>query len=943
MAILLTSMVRPAIAQKKDTIKVGTITGMLRDSAHNYIMQSTTLSLYKVAGNELVSYQLSNNLGKYILKEAPVGVPLRLIATHLGYMSNKKEFTISPKTKTIDLGTMNLTKIDKSLKEVIITADVAPMQMRGDTLEFNAAAFKLDTTAVVEDLLRKLPGVTVWADGVITVNGRKINQLLVDGKSFFGGDNKIALQNIPKNAVKKIQVYTNKDDPDPMNPKTDMNIVLKKGKQDGFFGKFGIGAGTNKLYAADGMITYFSPKTNFSLVGAVNDVNKRAGDVNTLMGFNSFKGEGINNEYHSDFRQQGYTIFRGGGFTASHDFSKDNDTRQQYYKTNMLKGELFASTNINNTTSNSISEETLPTTATDNTKYKVNRTSVGDNNNENFGIRSNANYEKRYQYGSLNASYNSNNNRGNSSNTSTTNTFNEKTGITTIDNKQSKGDNSSNSLSGNFRGSIQRQYDYGKRKYKWVNMDINYNFNIGDGDGNSNQTTDVKSSDPTKNLYIDRKYNTTYKNSNHTLTTNLRSFPQLFAKNFRLFNVDLGNTISIYDTHDNKQVSNRDADNNPYLVNDTLTNLSHYKTVDEKPGITFSKYFYKSLDNRYSKNWNMSAMAQGQMYSQRNSALQSIQNLDRTYYYFIPNASLSYSNYQYGDFSKYYSLNYTTNVQFPTVDQIAPIYDNSNIYDVPLGNPNLRPSYNHQLSFSYNYNDEKKKNAMNANLSLSAGITKDNIIDSSVYDNSIGRRIRTFINGSGRRYVNYNGYVNKAFQFKDHQVQLNGNSGFSYSRYASAVNGIMYDGNYANMNVSGAATYTYKSVWTANVGENFDGGKINQQGLSQNTYYTWATHAGLAFAFPRSIFFNTRVNFNNSKSSAVDNVYYTIWNADVGYRFLKGAEAEIKLSALDILRQNQSFRNYISGNRVESTRTNVLRQYFMVTLAYYPRKFGLKK
>jgi hypothetical protein len=933
-----------ARAQKKDTIKVGTITGILRDSAHNYAMQSSTLSLYKVEGNELVAYQLTNNLGKYTMKEAPVGVKLRIIATHLGYISNRKEFTISPKTKAIDLGTMNLNKIDKALNEVVITAEVAPMQMRGDTLEFNAAAFKLDTNAVVEDLLRKLPGVTVWADGVITVNGRKINQLLVEGKSFFGGDNKIALQNIPKNSVKKIQVYTNKDDPDPMNPKTDMNIVLKKDKRDGFFGKFGIGGGTNKQYAADAMITYFSPKTNFSLVGAANDVNKRANDVNTLMGFNSFKGEGINNDYHSDFRQQGYNVFRGGGFTGSHDFSKEGDTRQSYYKTNMLKAEFFTSSTSNNTTSNSVSEETLPTTATDQTIYKVNRTSTGDRYSENLGIRSNASYEKRFQYGSLSASVNANNNRGNSSNTSISKAFNERSGIASTDTKQSTGDNSSNNISGSFRGSIQRQYDFGKRKYKWINLDINYNFSVGDGDNKSNEVTDFKSTDPKQNLYLDRLYNTNYQNSNHTLTTSFRGITELFAPKFRLFQIGLNNTIAIYDTRNNRQISNRDTLTNTYTINDTLTNISHYKTVDEKPGITFSRGFYKSLDNRYSKNWNISATAQGQMYSQRNTATQTVQNLDRTYYYFIPTANLGYSNYQYGDFSKRYNLSYSTNVQFPTVDQIAPIYDNSNIFDIPLGNPNLKPSYNHQLGFTYDYYDEKGKNAMNANIRLSAGITEDNIIDSSVYDNTIGRRIRTFVNGSGRRYVSYNGYINKAFQFKDHQIQLNGSSDFNFSRYASAVNGRMYTGNYTDGSLSAAATYTYKSIWTANVEEKVDGGKINQQGLSQNTYYTWSTRGGVAFAFPRSVFFNSRVEFNNTKSSGVrENVYYTILNADIGYRFLKGAEAEIKLSALDILRQNQSFRNYISANSVQSTRTNVLRQYFMLTLAYYPRKFGMKK
>ncbi|HEY9535714.1 MAG TPA: hypothetical protein VIQ77_14355, partial [Mucilaginibacter sp.] len=290
-----------AIAQKKDTINVGTVTGLLRDSVHNYVMASATLAIYKVKDNELVSYQLSNNFGKFQFKLMPVGVPLRIVVTHVGYISTKKEFIISPKTKTIDLKTINIQRIDLSLKEVVISAAQAPMQMHGDTLEFNASAFKLDTNAVMEDLLRKLPGVTVWGDGAITVNGKTISRLLVDGKDFFGGDNKIALQNIPKNSVQKVQVYQNKEDKDPITPKTEMNIVLKKDKKDGFFGKFGLGGGTREHYAADGMITYFSPKTQVAVVGAYNNVNKTAYNVNTLMGFNSFKGEGINNDYHSDF------------------------------------------------------------------------------------------------------------------------------------------------------------------------------------------------------------------------------------------------------------------------------------------------------------------------------------------------------------------------------------------------------------------------------------------------------------------------------------------------------------------------------------------------------------------------------------------------------------------------------------------------------------------
>jgi hypothetical protein len=101
-----------AFAQKKDSVGTGAVTGILRDSVHNYIMQSATMAIYKVAGNELVNYQLTNNFGRFQFKQVPVGIPLRIIATHVGYMSAKKDFIISPKTKTIDLKVLNMERID---------------------------------------------------------------------------------------------------------------------------------------------------------------------------------------------------------------------------------------------------------------------------------------------------------------------------------------------------------------------------------------------------------------------------------------------------------------------------------------------------------------------------------------------------------------------------------------------------------------------------------------------------------------------------------------------------------------------------------------------------------------------------------------------------------------------------------------------------------------
>ena len=923
---------------QKDTIKVGTVIGLMRDSAHNYVMQATTLAIYKAQGNELVSYQLTNNFGRYQFKEIPVGMPLYIVATHIGYQSLKREFTISPKTKTTDLKTINMHRLDLSLKEVTITAEQAPMQMHGDTLEFNAGAVKLEPNATVGDMLRKLSGVTVWADGVITVNGRKIDQLLVEGKPFFGGDNKIALDNLPKNSVQKVQVYQDKNDPDPLNPKTNMNVVLKKDKKDGIFGKFGIGYGTRQHYAGDGMITYFSPKTQVSLVGAYNNVNKTAYDVNTLMRFNSFKGEGINDDYHSDFRKAGVNVFRGGGATFSQDFSKDSDPRQAYFKTNMLKGEVFSNDLDNNTIRQS---ETI-TSLGNNTH--LDQTSNDTRHSNDFSLRSNGSYEKRTEHNYIGASYNVVNSQNTSQAAQNSTSVNDKTNDASQSLAQQNSTRNSTNASGSVSFNTNRYYDFSKQKYKSINAEFKYTFDLNQSDEDSKNITNFTATDATQNKYFNRQYQKNIDGGTHTITTNFRDITRLFQRRGNQFmQVAITNTIALRHQNENDNVGDLLSGATAYTANKDLTNISHYKTIDERPGVMLSKYLYKGLDNRYSKNWSMSVSAQGQFFAQKNEALQTFQNLDRAYHYFTPSANIGYSDYEYGDYSKNYNFGYNTSVNYPTVNQLAPLIDNANVYNITLGNLGLKPAYTHNLYLNYYYYDQKKKNPLNYNVSLSANMVRNNIADSSNYD-ELGRVVHRFINAADSKSANYNGGINKAYNIKDHQFQFSSNSGVGYSQYTTNVNGRDYLTQSSSLNASAVLIYSFKSIWSAGGGEYFSGSKTHQGTLSRFTNYTWTTNFGFAFAFPKSVFFNTRVNINNNKTSASDhNVYYTIWNADFGYRFLKGAEGEIKLSALDILHQNKSLENYIGTNSLTTTTANVLQQYFMLTLAYYPRHFGLHK
>ena len=216
------------------------IYGSVKDTSLNYFMQAATVSVYKTDNGSLLSYTLTNSLGEFTIRHLPSHISLTVTISFIGYQSYSKIFTVTGETLELNLGEIDLKKDEKVLENVVVKPP--PVRMHGDTLEFSAAAFELDKNAVAEDLLKKLPGIIVWGDGTITVNGRQISKLLVDGKPFFGGDTRVATQNIPKSSIDKVQVYQEFIDPNnPLDSITSINFKLKKSQHSGYFGLLSAG------------------------------------------------------------------------------------------------------------------------------------------------------------------------------------------------------------------------------------------------------------------------------------------------------------------------------------------------------------------------------------------------------------------------------------------------------------------------------------------------------------------------------------------------------------------------------------------------------------------------------------------------------------------------------------------------------------------------------
>ena len=300
----------------------GNISGKVTDSSRSRVLPLATVTIFIAKDTSIVTYRLSNELGEFKIPGLPMNTGLRLMITYSGYEAYRKDFILTAAAPTIVFGDLSLVHTSKQLDEVIVISERPPVSIKNDTIEFNATAFKTLPSALLEDLLKKLPGVSVDENGDITVNGRKVNRLLVDGKRFFGDDPKMATRNLPSNLIDKIQVMDDKEEI-ALNNDGDMskigkvvNITLKKSVKKAVFGRVFAGGGKDEgiandaRYEAGAIINSFRDTLQMSLIAFANNINRSSfstRDITTLGGF-ARSGWGNINGSGNSAGQQGFTL-----------------------------------------------------------------------------------------------------------------------------------------------------------------------------------------------------------------------------------------------------------------------------------------------------------------------------------------------------------------------------------------------------------------------------------------------------------------------------------------------------------------------------------------------------------------------------------------------------------------------------------------------------------
>jgi hypothetical protein len=916
-------------AQQVNPNNVGTVKGILRDTAQNYTLKSATVSLFK-NDSTLLSYQLSNNYGEFVFRNIPLHTKMYIEVSYTGYQLFRKGFSIVDAKTPLDLKILVMSQRNISLKEVEIK--IPPISMNGDTLEFNAAAFKLDSNAVVEDLLRKIPNVTLWGDGQITVNGREVKSLLVNGKEFFGGDFKVATQNIAKNALDKVQVYSTRNEKNPLDSTLSVNLKLKKGKEIGYFGKIGAGYGTSEKYEIDGNINAFTPKMQLGIIGASNNINKIANSIKSLTSNSTFKGVGTNVEYQSDFRQIGLNQPNVGGATFTYNFVE----KPVYDKKSTLNANYFIQNKNFENLYNAL------TTTSINGSGQI----FDQNNNQTNTISTDHKFDSRFELAKKNHRLNVKqamfSNNGITNNEVLRSAYNDQQVLTSTNNTIGKNDyhNKGTTLSADYN--LTPNY-VTRKKHRFNGIQAKYDLAISDNQNNRSNLTSFKSfTKPSTNRDFDRRYSSSENSINQILDLTLPNLKSFLFGNVDLagFDLSIGNKLNLKHDKDNNHVEDLNSTTNSYLKNNYLSNVTQVNLIEENPSLTISKRFSKRLANRFDQDWDIRISARQNLIFQDNQSSKSFQQIKRKYSRFLPEGSITYTDYQYGDYYRNLSLTFTTNIKIPTLQQLAPLIDSTDVYSLQVGNIKLKESTDRILSLSFSHTDQTSKNILNYNFNATGGISASKIVDSLFIDNQ-NRRTLYLTNADGYKYMNAFGSIRKTFKLKTTELQINLNGGINIAKTPGYVNEVFSFSNTLSTNGSLKFNFTYKDRFATEASQNFNTYRTKQGAF--NTEYSGlnlSSALSSSYNITKKLTLSSNISFNTSKSNNVKDIDYTIWNASATYRFLKGNNAEFKFSALDLLHQNTNIVNVGGMNSSTIGTQQVLQQYFITTLSYYPRKFG---
>lgn len=877
------------------------VTGSVVEQGSDTPIEQATVRLLNVKDSAMVRGVVSARNGSFTLKNVKKGSYL-LHITFIGYDPLYQPLQITGKKNPVNVGKLELSDGAIELGEAVVIGKAPEVTVRNDTVEYNADSYKVTEGSVLEDLLKKMPGVEVDSEGKITVNGKEVKKVMVDGKEFFSDDPKVASKNLPAKMIDKLQVLDKKSDMAQMTgfddgeEETVINLTVKPGMKQGWFGNAYGGYGSKDRYEGNAMVNRFVNNDQITFMGGANNTNNmgfsdlastmfsgmgggggRRGGFGAGSGITSSGNAGLN--FSKEFKPDKLTL--GGNTRYSH---SDNDARSKSDRQNILPGDSSSYDNseaMSRTKSDNFGVDFRLEWKPDTMTQLIFRPSFSFSHsmNDNFSDATTLDNERDTV------------NTNKSSNYSESNGYNLNASIDFSRKLNNKGRVFSATLSGGNSDS----YSDGMNR-----SDIVY----------FNQT------DALKNSIIDQR--SRYDNKGFNYRAYVSWVEPIGHNNF----IQATYSISQRKQEALKNVYNQDADGIYNVLDSAYSQSYRNNFISQRASLSFksqrAKFNYTiglNLDPSYSSSENFVGDT-------------TLSKITRKVVNLSPMAQFNYM------FDKRTNLRimYNGRTSQPSMTQLQPVADISDPTNITIGNPDLNPRYTNNVFIRFQqFTPEKQRAFM---IMANGSYIINDIVSYTSYNQETGVKTTTYKNVNG----NYSGNVrmmlntplkNKKFSinsmtmasFANSNGYINEEKNTNRNLILSERGGIDFRSSYLDLGVNGNIRYNATS-------------NSLQKENNQNTFnygaggYT-TIYLPLNFKIESDVNWSTNSGYGDGfKQNEV------LWNASASKSFLKNNQGTLRFKIYDILQQRSNISRSITASYIQDSEYNTLGSYFMVHFIY---------
>ncbi|WP_367754968.1 outer membrane beta-barrel protein [Flavobacterium sp. WC2430] len=893
------------------------LSGKIIDGDTQIPLESVTVYLSSVKDSTVIDYTISDKNGLFIISTKPITKPFFLKVSYIGYKVYKQEFKEILKEK--DFGTLHLIENAYTLGEVVIKSEAPPIRIKKDTLEFNASSFKVRPDSNVETLLKQLPGVVIDTDGKITVNGKEVNQILVNGKPFFDKDGKIALQSLPSDIINKVQISDTKTKKEELTGQASssnnasINLTIDEDKNKGFFGKFMGGFGSDDRYESSALMNYFNNKRKISVLASSNNINSTGFSMDEV--FDNMGGGRSTRYFYSDGSYGiGGLRFGGGsngitqsdmvGINYADQWVKDLESSGSYFFTKANANNVNRTKQVNFLPSGNFTTESNAKTSEDR---------MGHNFNASFEykIDSTATLIVSPKF-----------------NSSTKKNSNDSFESSRDESNQLLNESSSKTFDDSDKTTFSNSINFSKKlnkKGRFLNLVFdNENSKELLNALNQSKTIFYQSEDP-DDIRDQIKKN---KNLKDSYTAEIE-YTEPIGDSLK---VRIGFDYKWVKTSEDRKAFDFNETSQTYSEeNELLTNFSSsiIKTIRPKAGFSIEKKKYS---------FNVNAGPSISVFQNNSFYLDAKTNLDRNYVLPFLNARLSYKINK----SKSIWTSYSYNVDFPTASQILPIENLADPLNSIIGNPNLNPNKYHMGYFSFRNYDFATRSGYN--LYVGGNVYDSQIVSSTNYDSNRKRRL-TYENVSGTYSSFFGANWNKSIKNEKHNFKYSVGLNANYSLIKGFANNELFEAKSLQLKPRVSFSYDYGELWSINPSYNLS--------YNENQYsnYIVQSASNVVHQFniqttnywPKNWVFGNDFGYtyNSNIADGFKKDFY-LWNTSLAYSFFE-KKMTAKVKVYDLLNQNQSTSRTITPTTLVDEENIVLKRYVMFSLTYKLEKFAGKE